>query len=183
MAKKGLIKQGVLVWITGLPGSGKTTLAQTLYKLIEDKLPSVCIDGDAIRNIMGNDLGYNMKDRLANAYRIARLNKYLVDHNLIVVCSTVSLFKEIHQWNRENIKNLIEVYIDVPMDILIKRDQKKMYTQALKGKKKNVRGFDQSFDIPEKPDLIIKNSGGLDSFLKNIKKIKKLINNKYNIKQ
>jgi len=168
-----------LVWITGLPGSGKTTLAQTLYRFIGDKFPSVCIDGDAIRNIMGNDLGYNMKDRLANAYRIARLNKYLIEHNLIVICSTVSLFKEIHQWNRKNIKNLIEVYIDVPMDILIKRDQKKMYTQALNGKKKNVRGVDQSFDIPEKPDLIIRNNGDLDSFLKNIKKINKLIINKY----
>ena len=169
----------MLIWITGLPGSGKTTLAQSLYNSMENEYPSVFIDGDAIRNIMGNDLGYNTKDRLANAYRIAKLNKYLVDHNLIVVCATVSLFKEIHQWNKDNIKNLAEIYIDVPMETLIKRDQKKMYSQALKGKKKNVRGFDQSFDIPEKPDLIIKNNKDLNSFLKNVTKINKLISKRY----
>ena len=171
-------KKGVLIWITGLPGAGKTTLAQELYRSIKDKLPSVCIDGDAMRNIMGKDLGYNIKDRLSNAYRIARLNKHLVDHNLTVICSTVSLFKEIHKWNRENIENLIEIYIDVPMDILIKRDQNKLYSRAIKGRKKNVRGFDQGFDMPGKPDLIIKNSGNLDSFLLNKNKIRKLIFNK-----
>ena len=179
MQKKNHLHSGVLVWITGLPGSGKTTLAQALYGLIKNQLPSICIDGDIIRDIMGKDLGYNMKDRLKNAYRIAKLNKYLIDHNLIVICSTVSLFKEIHQWNRKNIKNLIEIYIDVPMDILIQRDQKKMYSQALKGKKKNVRGIDQKFDIPMKPSLIIKNDKNLNIFLENVKKINKLILKKY----
>ncbi len=183
MVKQKMNKQGVLIWITGLPGSGKTTLAQALYESIKDRLPSVCIDGDAIRNIMGNDLGYSTKDRLTNAYRIARLNKYLVDHNLTIICSTVSLFKEIHQWNRKNIKNLIEIYIEVPMDILIERDQKNIYTQAIKGRRRNVRGFDQDFDVPERPNLIIKNDKDLNLFLKNVNKINKLIKKKYDGKK
>jgi len=168
-------KNGVLVWITGLPGSGKTTLAIELYKHLEDQIPAVCIDGDAVRDIMGNDLSHNMKDRLINAYRIARLNKHLVNHNLTVICSTVSLFSEIHDWNRKNFKKMIEVYIDVPMETLIQRDQKKMYSQALKGKQKNVRGFDQNFDIPTKPDLIIKNDGNKENLLAYSKKIEKLV--------
>ncbi|MBM2817961.1 MAG: adenylyl-sulfate kinase [Parcubacteria group bacterium] len=182
IAKK--IENGVLIWITGLPGSGKTTLAKNLYNSLKNKLPIVSIDGDTIRKIMGNDLGHNTKDRLSNAYRIAKLNKHLIDHNLTVICSTVSLFSEIHQWNRENIKKLIEIYIDVPMETLINRDQKKIYSQAVKGKLKNVRGFDQSFDLPKNPDLVIKNTKDIKAFLENTDIIieliiKKLKNEKY----
>ena len=168
-------KKGILIWVTGLPGSGKTTLAKTLYDLIKNRTPSVLIDGDMVREMMGNDLGHDVKDRLTNAYRIAKINKHLVGHNLIVICSTVSLFSEIHRWNRKNIKNLIEIYIDTPMETLIRRDQKKMYSKAIRGKTKNVRGFDQKFDIPKQPDLIIKNNKDKKSFLKNTNKIIELI--------
>lgn len=168
-------KKGILIWITGLSGSGKTTMAKALYDLLKDEMPSVLIDGDTVRKIMGHDLGHNVKDRLVNAYRIAKINKHLTDHNLIVICSTVSLFSEIHKWNRGNIENLIEIFIDAPMETLIRRDQKKIYSQAIKGKMKNVRGFDQGFDVPKQPDLIIKNNKDLGSFLNNTDKIIKLI--------
>ena len=168
-------KKGVLVWITGLPGSGKTTLAKTLHGLMKNNIPSVLVDGDAVREIMGHDLGYNIKDRLANAYRIVKLNKLLTDHGLVVLCPTVSLFSEIHRWNKNNIENLIEIFIDVPMEVLISRDQKGMYSAAVRGKKKNVRGINQKFDVPKKPHFTIRNHGDLDSFLKNAGMIKKMI--------
>lgn len=157
-----------LIWITGLPGSGKTTFAQALYDALKDTRPCIVTDGDAVREIMGRDLGYNTKDRLSNAYRIARLNKYLLDHGLTVICATVSLFKEIHEWNRAHIPHLVEVYIETPMELLIVRDQKGMYSRAVRGTQKNVRGFDQSFDAPERPDFIIKNDRDMEAFLKHI---------------
>lgn len=173
---KGKNEVGILVWITGLPGSGKTTLAKKIYEDVKNKYPCVMIDGDHLREIMGQDLGYTKKDRLINAYRIAKLNKHLVDNNIIVICSTVSLFKEIHEWNRSYIKNLLEIYIEVPMEILIKRNPKKIYSRALKGKLKNVYGVNQRFDIPPQPHLIIKNAGKLHSFLKKAGEIKSRIN-------
>lgn len=171
------INKGLLVWITGLPGTGKTTLAKKIYQLIGNQLPAVCIDGDVIREIMGNDLKYNTKDRLLNAYRIARLNKYLVEHKLVVLCSTASLFKEIHQWNRKNIDNLIEVLIEVPKKDLhkSKRHPKNLYELAKNKEIKNVYGIDQKFDYPVKPDMKILNGKNLEQFLRNAQFIKKMI--------
>jgi len=166
---------GMLVWITGLPGSGKTTLANAVYKKIGLVIPAIHIDGDHFRAIMGNDLGHSMKDRLENAYRITRLNKHLTDQGITVICSTVSLFREIHRWNRKNHKKLMEIYIDTPMDILMRRDQKGMYTGAAKKQVKNVRGFDQGFDMPQKPDMIIRNTGSLKNFLLHTEKIVRTI--------
>lgn len=163
------------MWISGLPGAGKTTLANKTYELIKDVTPTVCVDGDVIREMMGNDLGYDPESRKLNAWRLAKLNKYLVEHHLTVICSTVSLIKEIHEWNRENIKNLIEVYIEVPMEDLVSRDKKGIYSKALNGEIKDAYAINQSYDIPEKPDLIIKNDKDLDFLMKNAQYIKDLI--------
>jgi len=171
--------EGILVWITGLPGCGKTTLSKEVYKLINKKLFTIRMDGDIFREIMGNDLGYTIEDRKKNAFRLARMNKYLVEHGAVVICATVSLFEEVHDWNRENVKNLLEVFIDVPENILYERDQKNLYSKGKIGETKNVYGIDQTFDIPKNPDLIIKNDAGLDDFLNNSFEIEKLLIQKY----
>ena len=166
---------GCLVWITGLPGAGKTTLANEVYGLIKDTTPAVCIDGDVIREMMGDGLGYDPESRKLNAWRLAKLSKYLTEHHLTVICSTVSLIKEIHLWNRNNVKNLIEVYIEVPVDELVKRDQKKLYSKALSGEIKDAYAINQPYDVPEKPDLIIKNAGDVGFLLGYAPKIKSMI--------
>ncbi|MDD2656643.1 MAG: adenylyl-sulfate kinase [Patescibacteria group bacterium] len=170
---------GALVWITGLPGCGKTTLSKKLYESINNKLFTIRMDGDVFREIMDNDLGYTIEDRKKNAFRLARMNKYLVEHGAVVICATVSLFKEVHDWNRKNINNLLEIFIEVSENVLNERDQKNLYSKGKTGETKNVYGIDQSFDIPKNPDLIIKNDGSLDDFLKNTLKIEDLLKAKY----
>ncbi|PIQ78709.1 adenylyl-sulfate kinase [Candidatus Peregrinibacteria bacterium CG11_big_fil_rev_8_21_14_0_20_46_8] len=159
------LKSGSLIWITGLPGAGKSTLAREVYKLLKDVRPTVLMDGDAFREVMGNDLGYSPEDRRKNAFRLARMNKYLVQHGITVVCATVSLYKDVHDWNREHIEHLVEVFIEVPKDILRERDQKGLYTKGHSGEIKDVIGIHQAYDIPENAHMIIKNSGDLQSLL------------------
>lgn len=168
-------QEGVLIWITGLPGSGKTTLAKEVYRILSKKLPSIFMDGDIFRKIIGRDLGYTKKDRLKNAFRLARMNQYLAGHGMIVICATVSLYSQIHAWNRKHIKKLIEIYIEVPHHILRKRDQKRLYSDAQRGKVKNLIGVHQTFDIPQNPDIIISNSHDKKRFLVHAEKISHLV--------
>ena len=175
MYKTNKNTEGTLVWITGLPGTGKTTLGEKTYETIKVHVPSVFMDGDIFREIMGNDLRYSREDRKVNAFRIARMNKYLVKHGLTVICATVSLFKEVHAWNHKHINNLIEVFIEVPEPLLKKRDPKGFYAQKKLGTIQNVVGIDQVYDKPQKPHIIINNNGSLKDFLHHTHTITQLV--------
>lgn len=166
-------KTGRLIWITGLPGAGKTTLAAQLYRLVSKKEPAVLMDGDHFRKIMGHDLGYSHEDRKKNAFRLCRMNKFLVDHDLIVICATVSLYREVHEWNRKNIKNYTEVLIESPKHLLHKR-KKSLYSQAKDGKITNLIGVHQEYELPTNPHVVIVNTGSRADFIKNAKKIASL---------
>jgi cytidine diphosphoramidate kinase len=148
----------MIIWIIGLSGAGKTTLAKEIVENANrDNKNTILIDGDMIREIFGNDLGYSMNDRLLNAQRICQLGKLLNDQGVNVVCAILSIFPETREWNRENIKNYYEVFIDVPLDILIKRDSKGIYRKYQNGEVVDVVGMDIKFSMPEKSDLVIKN--------------------------
>ena len=150
---------GKLIWITGLSGAGKTTIGSEVYEIIKIKyLNIVFMDGDIIREILGNDLGHDIEDRKKNAIRISKMCEFLTNQNINVVCSTMSLFKEIHDINRRNIKKYYEIFNDVSIEELIKRDSKGLYSKALKGEINNVMGVDLPYDKPENPFMIIDNS-------------------------
>lgn len=151
-------KKGKLIWITGLSGAGKSTIGLMVHKLLREKIDNVVlIDGDVIREILGNDLGHCIEDRKKNAFRISKMCQFLVDQNINVVCSTMSLFKEIHEFNRENIDNYFDVFLDVDIDTLIKRDSKSIYSRAKSGELKNIIGIDLPYDRPIDPFMIIEN--------------------------
>ena len=135
------------------------SLGKEVYKKLKQKHEnSVFLDGDSFREIFGNDLGHDLKDRVENARRIHRMCKFLVDQEINVVCATMSLYKEIHELNRKKIKNYFEVFIECDMDELIRRDQKGLYSKALRGEIKNVVGVDLPYDRPKDADLVIDNS-------------------------
>lgn len=167
-----------LIWITGLSGSGKTTIGKEVYKKLKIKYTNtVFLDGDSFREVLGNDLSHNLEDRKENARRIARMCNFLVSQGISVICATMSLYAEIHKYNRENFKHYFEIFIKCDMEELIKRDQKGLYSKAISGEIKYVVGVDLPYDIPKDCDLIIENSKQ-DSLDEKVEKIIKLLEKK-----
>ena len=149
-----------LYWITGYSGAGKTTIGRELHQILKQyKDASAIIDGDEIREVFGNDLGYTREDRFKNAMRIAKLCKMLTSQGIDVVCCTVSMFEDVRSWLRENSDNYIEVYLKVPEDVLLSRDQKGLYSE----RQLNVAGVDLILEEPQNPDIIIENEGSLSA--------------------
>jgi adenylyl-sulfate kinase len=148
----------MVIWLIGLAGAGKTTVGRALHERIQELNPAtVFLDGDHVREIMGKDLGHSLEDRRQNGLRVCRLCQYLDRQGINVVCSILSLFDEQQRWNRENYSDYFEVFIDVPMDVLAKRDQKGLYSGAKEGRILNVAGFDIPFNPPANSDMIVRN--------------------------
>ena len=157
----------MIVWIVGLSGAGKTTLAnQIVYKLRENGKKIVHLDGDLIRNLYGNDIGHSIEDRKKNADRICKLCKFLDLQEIDVVTSILSIFPESRQWCRDNLINYYEVFIKTDIQILKTRDSKGIYKKFDRGLIKNVAGLDLNFIEPDCPDLVINNNGNLEDFIK-----------------
>lgn len=153
---------GVL-WITGLSGSGKTTLARKIISLDQERR-WIHLDGDELRKILPNGEKYDKSSRLILAAQYSNLANLISGQNHNVVVSTISLFNEIHEFNREIISNYIEVYIDTPLDKLKKRDDKEIYS---KFSSENLVGLNISFDIPRNANLILKQDFDMTSLVKN----------------
>jgi adenylylsulfate kinase-like enzyme len=145
-------------WITGLSGSGKTTLAENLLtKLNSKEKPTVLIDGDVIREIFENSSDYSRESRLKTAYQYSKLALFLAKNNINVICSTISLFHEVQEWNRKNITGYFEIFLDVEMEEILRRDSKNIYSRAQKGELKNVVGIDIKAEFPKNPEMILHN--------------------------
>jgi cytidine diphosphoramidate kinase len=150
---------GTLYWITGLSGAGKTTIGKALYEQLKHQKPNVVfLDGDVLRSVFGILHGHSVNDRKKLAQSYSNLCKMLTDQGMDVVCATMSLFREVHEFNRSSIENYYEIFIECEMQELISRDQKEIYSRALKGDLENVIGINMPYDRPEKCDLVIDNT-------------------------
>ncbi len=155
----------MVVWIIGLSGAGKTTLARNVVEQLRQSVDNVVlIDGDEIREVFGKDLGHTLADRRRNADRICRLGKFLEDQGIHVVCAILSLFPESREWNRENLHDYYEVFIDTPVDDLKQRDSKGIYGRFAKNEISDVAGLDIDFPRPD-AHLVIRNRGSRDELL------------------
>ena len=143
-------------WVTGLSATGKTTLSSLLVSHLRGLGKTVIhLDGDELRQVLADEV-YAREDRMALAMRYARLCKLLSEQGLDVVIAVIGLFKEVHKWNRDNIKNYIEIFIDTPLSELKKRDPKNIYRDFELGLINNVAGIDLKIDIPSNPDIHLK---------------------------
>ena len=155
---------GTVIWITGLSGAGKTSIAQALVELLGaagDQ--AVLVDGDAVREIVGDPgTGHDHASRVVNAMRICRMTRFLSLQGFTVVVATMSLFREIHAWNRSNLPSYFEVYVKVRLDVLKGRDARGLYSRAARGEAQDVVGVHLAFDEPREPDLVCVNDHPLD---------------------
>ena len=152
--------EGRVIWITGLSGAGKSTIARATVKQLRTQgEQSVLIDGDEIRDaIRDPHTGHDPTSRLANAYRICRLAQLLAKQGQTVIVATMSIFHEIHAWNRDQLPNYFEVWVEVDLDALRTRDARGLYSRAQSGEAKNVAGLDLGYERPLHPDLILTNN-------------------------
>ncbi|WP_143871771.1 adenylyl-sulfate kinase [Catenovulum sediminis] len=144
-------------WITGLPGAGKSSIAQCLQrKLLEYEVKPILLDGDSLRNVLGkSNSHYDRDSRAELAFVYGRLCKLMVSQQHIVICATVSMFEEVREWNRANIPGYLEVFIDAPKCVLLKRNQKKLYSSG----ETNLPGVNQKIELPKQPDFHFVNDG------------------------
>ena len=151
---------GQVIWITGLSGAGKTTLAkEVIQRLQECGSHPILLDGDILRSLLqaSEDVldTHSRKARITLALKYAHMCRLLSEQGFIVVIATISMFDEVYAWNRVNIKNYFEVYLRVPLDELRRRDPKSIYQRYENGELINVAGIDLSVDPPQTPHLTL----------------------------
>ena len=142
------------IWIIGPSAVGKTTVSKIFYnqlKIKNDKL--ILIDGDQIRSLYENNLGYDPVSRSKNTHRYINLVKWLTKHEISSIVAVISPFEKDREFCRKEIKNYKQIYLNCSLDERIKRDKKKLYAPALKGEKKHVVDVDIPFDLPINSEL------------------------------
>lgn len=153
MASSGSPPGGRVIWITGLSGAGKSTLARALMPYLPG---AVLLDGDELRAVLGTPhTGFDRQSRLALAMIYARFCKLLADQGQTVVIATISLFHEVHAWNRAHMPGYLEVFLDAPEAARRARDPKGLYAAADQGQVAQMAGQDTAVDLPEIPHLIL----------------------------
>lgn len=153
------MENGNLYWITGLSGAGKTTIGTKLYQYLRQKKDNIVfLDGDMLREVYQNNV-YSQEGRKNLGFQYGRLCKMLVNQGIDVVICTIAMYEDCRKWNRENIKYYHEIYLRVDIDELIRRDQKQLYSRALRNEITDVMGINLPFEEPQAPDMLIDNNG------------------------
>jgi bifunctional enzyme CysN/CysC len=151
-----------VLWFTGLSGSGKSTIANMVEKLLHAKgRHTYILDGDNVRHGLNRDLGFTDADRVENIRRVAEVAKLMADAGLIVIVSFISPFRSERQLARDmmNEGEFIEIFVDTPLEECARRDPKGLYKKANAGELKNFTGIDSPYEAPESPELHIETVG------------------------
>ncbi|MCD4846223.1 MAG: adenylyl-sulfate kinase [Methanosarcinales archaeon] len=147
---------GFVVWMTGLPGSGKTTIADELTQFYEElDIPTQTMDGDEIRLGLSADLGFSKEDRQEHARRVAFVSKLLARNGVAVTVALISPYRAFREHARKEIPDFIEVFVKTPLDVCIERDPKGLYKKALKGEITDLTGLQDPYEEPLNPELVI----------------------------
>lgn len=147
---------GFIIWFTGLSGSGKTTIARILEQRIRAsgrKFES--LDGDVVRTNLSKGLGFSKEDRDTNIRRIAFVAQLLTRHGVAVISAAISPYRAVRDEAREMIGNFVEVYVQCPLDELVRRDVKGLYAKAIRGEIGNFTGVSDPYEEPLHPEVVV----------------------------
>lgn len=145
---------GFVLWFTGLPGAGKTTLAKYVEQVLRTRAIRLeRLDGDTVRESLTKDLGFSKSDRDTNIERVTFVAKLLSRNNVVVLAAFISPYHKTRHYVREQVTNYIEIFVDAPLDVCARRDVKGMYARAFAGEIENFTGVNDPYEIPENPDI------------------------------
>ena len=150
--------QGLTLWLTGLSGSGKSTITEALYKKLLSDYPNLAIevlDGDELREHLCSDLSFSKEDRFTNIERIAFLAGKLSKHGVLVLVPVIAPYKEARAMARSLSDNFAEVFVKASIETVTKRDVKGLYAKALAGEIENFTGISDPYEEPENPEILI----------------------------
>ena len=170
-----------VIWFTGLSGSGKSTICNSLEELLyTKKINTFILDGDNVRNGLNKDLGFSDEERSENIRRVAEVSKILINAGNVVLASFITPFQKDRDIVKEIIgdNNYIEVFVNTSLETCIKRDPKGLYKKSKSGLIKSMTGIDSKYEIPNSFDIEISESSSLEE---TIETIYALINNKLTI--
>jgi len=147
---------GFTLWFTGLPCSGKSTIADTTAEELRQRgLKAERLDGDIIRKHLWKELGFSKEDRDENIRRAAFLAGLLTRNGIAVLTSFISPYRELRDYARREIGNFVEIYVKCPVEVCIQRDTRGMYKKALAGEIPNFTGVSDPYEEPLNPELVI----------------------------
>jgi adenylylsulfate kinase len=153
-AMKG--ERGFVVWLTGLSGAGKTTIAHALAERLKSAGYKVeILDGDVVRQHFSKGLGFSKEDRIENIKRVAYVAHLLARNGVVVIVALISPYREGRNYARQLIGDFVEVYVKCPLNVLIERDVKGLYAKALRCEIQNFTGISDPYEPPENPEVII----------------------------
>jgi adenylylsulfate kinase len=148
--------RSLAIWITGLPASGKSTIAGLVQNHFKSKnIPVIILDGDEIRKTLSKDLGFSPEDRKEHNRRVIEIVKLLVKNEITAIIPLISPYRETREAARKEIPNFVEVYTKASLDTCIKRDPKGLYKKAQKGDISNMTGISSPYEEPQNPEIIL----------------------------
>ncbi len=155
-----IVNKGVTLWFTGLPSSGKSTLARLLERQLKKwGLKTELLDGDVVRTHLSKGLGFSKEDRETNIKRIGFVCHLLTRNGIVAIASAVSPYRETRDYNRRMIGSFVEIYVKTSVEECEKRDVKGLYKKARAGEIKGFTGIDDPYEEPLRPEIVCETAG------------------------
>jgi adenylylsulfate kinase len=155
MSEEMKIKKGFTLWFTGLSGSGKSTISERVALRLQRKgVPVEILDGDVVRTHLSKGLGFTREDRDENIKRVGFVCQLLTRNGVAAIASVISPYREARDFNRQQIKDFVEVYTRCPVEICAQRDVKGLYEKAAAGEIKGFTGVDDPYEPPQNPEVV-----------------------------
>lgn len=153
------LSDGFVLWLTGLSGAGKSTIAGLLETALRRRGRKVeLLDGDEVRTHLSKGLGFSREDRDTNVKRIAYVAALLARNDVIAITAAISPYRDARDWARRQSSRFVEVFVECPLDVCVERDVKGLYARALAGEIPQFTGVSDPYEPPERPEIVVDTS-------------------------